>query len=453
LIKDWSRAVVSLLVLPIVVTIVAIISSDPALIIAVIFPLAFVAILVALDQKIEIKVATICSQTLVHVGDEITIDSTVKIGRGFGLVLLRLPTSEKFELVGESTNVHVLFKGLKPIDRKYSYRLKALRRGLFKLSDVPYTYYPTLGLINKSEGIFPSGIDIKVLPTIKILRKSQLRVRSRPQVPRQSRTRLGPYSTDFVKIRDYAIGDPYKFVNWKASSRHTNPSKLLVNDYEREGLRTFIFVLDRGELMTHGTPEENPLEYGISFVLSYAKLLLDYNVNVGLWVLPSHDLSSARHYILPSSGTEHYQRIKELLTAAEPSVSNELGDTYRLVPEYQQDPVLIKLTKEVSPAVIIVSNVAAQNVAQLGRLASKFLRLGASVSLLDVMPYSIIAKYGSLTQTVSSSVSLKSLLLPIKRKQQYGILPSGINIISWDPASESIGKAVRTSLSLVRQFF
>lgn len=450
MVREWSRVVISLLVLPVVVTIAAIISSDPALILGIIFPLVFIAILLSLDKKavLQITISQLSSDVL-RVGEELKLEANVSIPQGFGLIVFRFPTSERFEIT-DGTNVHTVFKGLQPIERKYSYRLKALRRGNFQFSNIQYTYYPALGLLNKSEGIVPVNMTIKVLPNIRILKKSQIRTRSRYQVPRQSRTRLGPYSTDFVSIRDYAVGDPYKFVNWKASSRLTNQDKLLVNEYEREGLRTFIFILDRGELMTHGTGEENPLEYGIAFLLSYAKLLLGHSINVGVWIVPQAGEKRSRNFVLPSSGTEHYQRIKEMLMIAEPVTAESplrlASQSYAVLPEYEQHEVLIKIIKESRPTIVIISNVTSSNLNQLKRFANMLLRLRARVSLVDVMPYSIIAKHGSM----NTGLPLKSILLPMKKKEQYGLLPQAVSIVSWDPAFESIGKAVRSSLVATR---
>ncbi len=35
-------------------------------------------------------------------------------------------------------------------------------------------------------------------------------------------------------MRNYVPGDPYKFINWKATARDPG-GKVMVNEYEREG--------------------------------------------------------------------------------------------------------------------------------------------------------------------------------------------------------------------------
>lgn len=70
-------------------------------------------------------------------------------------------------------------------------------------------------------------------------------------------------------------GDPYKFINWKATARDPG-GKVMVNEYEREGgLRTTIILLDVGWWMRYGTAEDNPpLEYGVSLILSLSRYYL-----------------------------------------------------------------------------------------------------------------------------------------------------------------------------------
>jgi uncharacterized protein (DUF58 family) len=419
-----------------VVIIVAAIAQQPFLILGVIFPLLFVAILLELEREVKVNVQ-VTAENMIFVGDELSVEARAKVTEGFGLVTLELPSQDGFE-VTDGTNVHVIFKGFGAIDRTFNYKMRALRRGIFSLPKVTYTYYPSLGLLNKVERTIPVDLQVKVRPKLRILRKSQMKLKSKHVIPRQSLARLGPYSTEFLSVREYTVDDPYKFINWKASSRLADPEKLLVNEYEREGLRTFIFILDRSQSMTHGTVEENPLEYGIAYLLSYSRLLLEYGVNVGVWTMP---LSRRRRdYILPNSGTEQFQRIKELLIAAE-SMHAGVSASYTL------DPLLIKMVRETRPSIVLITNLSQHNVAELSRFSSSLLKLGAVVTLVDVMPYAIIAKYSP----SGIGVLLKGLLLPSKKKQ-YKILPGGVGVVPWDPVTDSIGRAVRRSLALSRQF-
>jgi len=179
----------------------------------------------------------------------------------------------------------VVFKGFRDLDREYVVRVKALRRGRFELGLVKYTYHHMFGM-RVIEGSWDEGLRLTILPRYRVIRRGVGRVKPSLVTPRVTPIRLGPHSTDFIEVREYAPGDPFKFINWKASARSTQ-GKLLSNEYEREGLRTVVFLVDVSENMRYGLPHENPLEYSIYLILSLAKALIRYGYNVGLWTLPA----------------------------------------------------------------------------------------------------------------------------------------------------------------------
>lgn len=461
MIKNWSRAILALIVLPIVVAVSAVLSTMSSLVIATLFPLLLVALLLNFNAKSRITVSIEGERNVVYVGDEVSFRATVTVEEGFGLLFLRLPATDSFELMEKDTNVHILFKGFRKVEqRSYVYRMKALRRGVFKLPDISYSYYPPLSVSHIDRGSLHSNIQIKVLPKVQILKRSQVSLRSLYEMPRTSRARLGPHSTDFLSIRNYTMGDPYKFINWKASSRNTSPDTLLVNEYEREGLRTFLFILDRSDVMRRGTAEENSLEYGIAFILSYAKILLNQGMNVGLWLEPEDDFSASQRYesyIIPSSGTDHYQRLKELLVATElrePGTATEEPSLNFTL----HSSLLLRIVRETVPSIIFVTNFEKSNREPVSRFARELLGVGAhSLTILDVIPYNIISKYSSpipySTDSASQSAGLllKSILISTKKKDQYSILPKGVKVIAWDPSYEPIGRAIKMSMSLMKR--
>lgn len=426
--REWSSQIIALIVIATIVIVVAAISTVRALTAAVIFSLVFAAVLLYLDQPVQADVV-IDMPERAYVGDDVEVRATVRMNKGLGMILFRLPSQERFELVN-GTNVHGFFKGFKTVERKYSYTLKPLRRGSFKFSKVNYTYYPTLGALKQKSVALPVEKEIEVLPRVKVLNKSQLKVRSTHFLPKASRSRLGPYSTDFVSVREYVTGDPYKFINWKASSRASDSQTLLVNEYEREGLRTFLFVLDRHEIMTRGTAEENPLEYGMAFVLSFSKLLLASGFNVGVWTTPE-DSSESGYYMLPGSGNERFQRIKTALLATEPAEQENLS--------YSTSARFRNIVRQTVPAIIFVSSVSNENVGELNYYLRTLLSLGAKVSLIDVMPFGIIARY---SDEARSFQGLKPMFLPMKKKQYQKSLPGSVAVIPWDPIADGLGKIV-----------
>lgn len=432
--------------IPVIVAIAAVVSSVPYLVVAIIFPLVFVGFLLVLEQKLQATVTVSPNTSTAYVGDEVEFKGSVSVTRGFGLLFVRFPTDPRFDIV-DGSNVHVLFKGLANRSAEYTYKLRALRRGVFEFPAISFSFYPSFGLLDKSETKIQTNISLRVLPKIVVPRRGQLRIKSLQELPRQSRARLGPHSTDFVSIRDYSVGDPFKFINWKASSRITDSNKLLVNEYEREGLHTFLFILDRGINMRRGTLEDNALESGINFVLSSSKVLLSSGINVGVWIVPETREKTRRRYVLPSSGAMHYNKIKELLLFAESEFDfgedlNKLSISSKL---------LLQIVRESTPAIIMITNLSRSNAPQFSRFSDTLLRgRASSVSLIDVMPDGIIAKYSSAsysTQGASANLALKALLYPTKKKL-YQTLPGRVKIVAWDPVNDRPGYIMRKALSV-----
>ena len=461
MIKNWSRAILALIVLPIVVAVAAVLSTAPYLVIAVLFPLLLIALLLNYNTKSTVKFFLHQEPNVVYVGDEVVTRARVTIEQGLGLYFIRLPAMDSFELLDEDTNVHIIFKGLRKVEqREYVYKMKALRRGIFKFPDISFSFYPLLSFARAEQGSVPSNVEIKVLPRVNVLKRSQVSLRSLHEMPRSSRARLGPHTTDFLSIREYTMGDPYKFINWKASSRNPSQDKLLVNEYEREGLRTILFILDRSELMRRGTAEENSLEYGIAFILSYSRILLNQGMNVGLWLEPAGDSTqNQRHasYVIPSSGTDHYERIKELLIATEPKHAG-MESQYALLNFNVQHSLLLRIVRETVPMVILVTNLEKSNRASIAKFSRELLRARAnSVSILDVIPYNIITKYLSPLATGNDNSSqdvglfMKSILVRTKKKDQYSILPKSVRVIDWDPTNEPVGRAIKMSMSIIKR--
>jgi uncharacterized protein (DUF58 family) len=434
----------------VIVAISAAISTVPFLVVGIIFPLVFIGFLLLLDQKFLATCSVSAEASTAYVGDAIQFKAKIEIKRGLGLAFIRFPTDPRFELV-DGTNVHVIFKGMGTKTRDYSYKLRALRRGIFDFPAASISFYPSFGLLDKTEIRIPSEITLRILPKIAVPRKGQFRIRSLQELPRESRARLGPPSTDFSAIRNYAVGDPFKFINWKASSRLTDPDKLLTNEYEREGLHTFLFVLDCSEKMRRGTLEDNALEYGINLVLSFAKVLLSFSINVGLWTVPVSKARTGRRYVLPSSGNTHYNRIKELLLSAESEADTSFwaGDLDR---RDTSSKLLLRIVRESTPAVVIISNLSKSNLFQFSHFSESLLSARASsVSIVDIMPDSIIAKYSSVSSVPGDSGGpiLKSLLLPTKKKV-YELLPRRVKVVSWDPEADPPGRIMRKTLSVAR---
>ncbi|WP_243678501.1 DUF58 domain-containing protein [Vulcanisaeta distributa] len=362
-----------------VMAVIAVLTTSKLYILSILFPLITLVIALSLSDKPIISIILNTDKSVLYVDEELNIELNVKVHGGFGLLIIRAPpipsTSmvEGFELVRGGNNVHVIFKGFGDVNRRFTYTLRAVKRGNYSLGGIDYVYYNILGGVHEPiKGFIKLEEGVQVIPRIKIVRRVLGIVKPRQGLPRYSPSRLGPYSTEFRSVRNYVPGDPYKFINWKATARDPN-RRIMVNEYEREGLRTTIILLDLGWWMRYGTVEDNPLEYGISLTLSLSRVLLRYGYNVGLWTIPMGPR------VIPSSGTTQYYRLlRELMVVKALPIKG-----------YTMDPALYRLIQETDPALIIVTNM---NTESIGTITTLLNKLPSRALIIDIVPDTILMR-------------------------------------------------------------
>jgi uncharacterized protein (DUF58 family) len=414
MVKESSKTIIILSTLSMATAAVALLSTVKPMVIGVAFPLMLAALALMIENKPRVNAVIEVNPGRIYVNEDVEVSVRVKVTGGYGIITIRAPPrpgsteAEGFELV-DGKNVHIVFKGFRDVEKTFKYRLRAVRRGRYELSTLDYTYHDLLGLTTPIEGHVDVSASVEVMPRVKLITKATGIIKPREAFPRTPLSRLGPYSTEFRSVREYVLGDPYRFINWKATARSPN-GNLMVNEYEREGLRTILVVLDSARWMRYGTWEENPLEYGILLILSLSRLLLRYNYNVGLWTTMGR--------VYPSSGMGHYYKIQRALMGIEAKPA-----------AYINDPALRVMVNETRPLVIMVTSVNNDNVNWL----SGFLRsLPTYGILLDIIPHSIIMK-----MSLPDIKCAKALALD--RVRLYGLMPSRFRILAWDPVCDGIG--------------
>ncbi len=417
--KELNKTIIILSILPIFMALVSVMTTSKWFIIAILFPLFTIFLTLNLDERPLIHISVSVEKNVMYVGDELKVKVHVSVDKGFGLLILRSPPipntqmAEGFELV-KGTNVHVIFKGFKKVNKNFEYTLKALKRGIYALDKVEYTFYHPFGIHEIIKDFIHVKEEVKVLPRIKIIYRIPNNIKPREAFPRFSPSKVGPYSTDFKSIRNYEIGDPYKFINWKATARNPG-NELMINEYEREGVRSIIILLDRSQMMRFGTEVENSLEYGISLILSLSKVLLRQGYNVGLWTIPSGEK------VIPSSDSDQYYRLMNVLMRV------------RGFPSYARstDKSVLNAWNKMKPIMIIVTNVMQNNLSFLSSLVSH-----KRAIIVDIIPDNILLK------NVIEGNPCNDWFIRDKKESIYEKLPSNIKVLSWDPVCESIGKVV-----------
>lgn len=97
--------------------------------------------------------------------------------------------------------------------------------------------------------------------------------------PRAPGLLTGPHSIEFLEVREYRPGDPYKLINWKA---YAKTGSLYVNEKLREGHSTIYIVLDASS-----SCRPDAVGHGASLALSIAHAAVEARFPAGLFVVPS----------------------------------------------------------------------------------------------------------------------------------------------------------------------
>jgi uncharacterized protein (DUF58 family) len=113
----------------------------------------------------------------------------------------------------------------------------------------------------------------------------------------------------FAGLRDYALGDDPRRIDWKASARR---NKLIAREFTIEQGQTVMIAVDAGRLMTQLAGEHSRFEHALSSALILADVALSNGDRVGLIVFDD----DIRAWVAPGKGRATLQRIRDALVPA-----------------------------------------------------------------------------------------------------------------------------------------
>jgi uncharacterized protein (DUF58 family) len=174
-----------------------------------------------------------------------------------------------------------------------------------------YAWYETsFGLLRhrvRIEGAQP----IRVYPDLSTLGSDDLAVRARLIDDGLRRLRRRGAGTEFESLRDYAGGDAFRDIDWKATARR---GRLMVAQHEVERSQNVIVALDAGRLMAARLGDRRKLDYAVSAALGIAALARRANDRVGVHAFASTAIAN----VAPASGNAQATAIVEALADIEP---------------------------------------------------------------------------------------------------------------------------------------
>jgi uncharacterized protein (DUF58 family) len=437
-------------------------------------PLIFLAFGLLLSRPEISKVERNGQDQKVWVDQEVGDSVRGEITGGAGLVMLSdvLPKSFKLE---KGTNFKALWKGLSDVETEFDYIAKCAKRGQFQLEGISFEIRHPLGISQNLVGVFETPRTFVAEPKpLLVKRVREHKSMSRIPMPMEARFKFGVPTTEFVEIRDYAPGDSYRKINWKASAKKlsTKPGQYLVNEYEKEGKKVVWIFLDSASRMSMGTTVKNILEYALRSALGFSHFYLGRECRVGFAVydhdayqwegsFQPHERDEAPPLILdidqiedlteetitgveektktkskiifPDVGKRQKYKITEEILRVTPHYSNEsLKEAVHSARRYivGTRPLFVIITMiEVEKVRGLVEGIKDMNL-YAGRLRQR-----PTIMIFNIKGYNVAAQ--------DEKEDIAAELLGYHNRSIYDILRGlGVIVINWDPEEESFARAL-----------
>ena len=196
------------------------------------------------------------------------------------------------------------------------FELSGRSRGLATLGRMGVQAWTSLGLL-AARGSFAPGDTILVTPSVSNVRRFRLlAVQHRLHTAGVRVLRQRGDSRAFAGLREYAVGDDPRHIDWKATARRR---KHMVREFSIEQSQTIFTLVESGRAMTQLAGDFSRLEHALSAALVLTDVAASSGDRVGAMVFDQE----VRAFVPPSRGDAALRLVREALipvtaTMAEP---------------------------------------------------------------------------------------------------------------------------------------
>lgn len=179
------------------------------------------------------------------------------------------------------------------------YAIMPAKRGQYFLREIHIRYFSLLGFWERAR-LEEATQEVRILPSVAdIERYHLLATANRLDLLGIRPVRLRG-SSEFESLRDYAVGDDVRLLDWKATARR---GKLIVRNQQVERNQTILVLVDSGRLMSAEENGVSKLDHAVNAALLLAHVGLSRGDRVGLctfshrphaWVPPRASLRQLR---------------------------------------------------------------------------------------------------------------------------------------------------------------
>ncbi len=390
-----------------------------------------------LNQPQEIAIKREKEKVLLLTGDILTTRIDITIDKGIGIVTLTDKLPGNFQLI-EGNNFMVVWKGFKPKKVSMEYKVKVVTSGIYHLNTL---FWEARHLLNFKAPIVGKEKNlqlVEVRPKLLAVKKDgNITTTTKIPQPLGSLAKMGIPTLDFKEMRQYAKGDSFKYINWKATARSVSRGGFnpIVNEYEKEGKKMVWIFLDQSNSMQFGLNIKNASEYALESVNGLADYYLRQNCQVSFCTFNGKEI-----FIYPGEGKKQYHKILKTILQLTTLEQAEEDSTKNKKTSLKQ--VVIKHKKYLvgsRPLCIIVTRVNSSNTVQMRegiKEVSKYTGLlghTLAVMIINIGGYDLAA--GTLSEEKAAE------LLQVRDSRLSQKLRKNIMWIDWNPAKINFTKA------------
>jgi uncharacterized protein (DUF58 family) len=306
---------------------------------------------------------------------------------------------------------------------EFSYTVEG-KRGSYPFRYFRVTANEHLGLFRHQGWVEVEG-SLMVLP--KTLRLEHLDIR-----PLRTRGYAGPILSrlagsgiNFYGVREYQLGDPLRWINWRASARHQHA--LFTNEFEMERIADVGLILDARQSNDVMVGNDSLFEHAISATAGLAETFLNDGNRVGMLVY-----GRGLEMTSPGYGKVQCERIMRALAYA------RTGDSL-VFESLDYLPVRFFPAKS---QIVLVSPLSKDDISILTRLRAR----GYQVLVISPNPVTFEAtRYGPV-ETADTSIQLALRITCIERELMLRRLRRvGIQVINWQ-VNKPLANVLRSAL-------
>jgi uncharacterized protein (DUF58 family) len=171
------------------------------------------------------------------------------------------------------------FSIAKKSTQDFNYTLFPTERGLYEFGDMNFFLTSPIGLVQRRY-VEKAATSLPAVPSVIQMKKYELLAfSSNAQLSGLRKIRRLGHSYEFEQIKNYVIGDDYRSINWKATSRRGH---LMVNQYEDEKSQAIYAILDKSRAMRMPFEGLSLLDYAINTILTLSNIALKKSDRAGL---------------------------------------------------------------------------------------------------------------------------------------------------------------------------